>query len=79
MYSEYYGSFELIEFSARFLLSMLEQCMKTYRSALLARGKIPPDVHFHAFGDDVFSALDCLDETLLPESGDVRFKIGRNR
>jgi len=75
--SEYYGGFELIEFSAPFLLSLLERCIDRYRQRLLAKGKIPPDIFFRAFPDDVFSGLDFLDQTLLPEGGHVRLRIDR--
>jgi hypothetical protein len=76
LYSEYYGAFELISFSAPFLSSLLDRCITAYRAHLLAKGKIPPDVHFHVFGGDVFSELRFLDEALLPEGGSVRFRIG---
>lgn len=72
--SEDYGRFELIEFPARFLLSVLENCTKTYQAAHLAKGKIPPDVHFHAFSDEMPLHLDLLDESLLPKGGRVQFK-----
>jgi hypothetical protein len=75
LYSEYYGAFEIIEFPAQFLLLLLEQCVSTYRSALLAKGKVPPAVHFYVFGDDMFTELNLLDTDLLPEGGDVRFRI----
>lgn len=72
--SEYYGRFELIEFSCRFLLSLLDNCIRNYRAALIAKGKLPPDVFFQAFGDEMFSHLQLLDEALLPSSGPVRLK-----
>ena len=75
-YSDYYGAFEMIEFSAQFLLGCLERCIETYRRHLLAKGKIPPNIHFHGFGDEMMSGLAFLDEEFLPEGGAVRFKIG---
>jgi hypothetical protein len=77
LHSEYYGSFELVEFPAAFLLRSLDCCIAQYRAHLLAKRKIPPSVHFHAFPDDVFAGLEFLDETLLPEGGNVRLKIGK--
>jgi len=76
LYSEYYGAFELIAFPARFLSTCLKTCVDSYRSHLLKKRKIPPAIHFHAF-DDIFSNLQLLDQTLLPEGGKVRLKIGR--
>lgn len=74
LYSEYYGAFELIEFPAKFLLSLLDRCIRTYRAHLVATGKLPPDVHFQAFPDGVLEELDLLDESLLPEQRQVRFR-----
>lgn len=74
-HSPYYGSFELICFSASFLISLLNRCLATYRSHLLKKAKLPPDVHFHAFPNDPLS-LDLMDHSLLPEGGRLRFKIG---
>jgi hypothetical protein len=75
--SEYYGPFELIEFPGQFLLSLLESCIQTYRAHLLARGKLPPPILFHAFPEDVLERLDLLDESLLAEGGRVRLDVGR--
>lgn len=78
LHSEYYGSFELVEFPAALLLRYLDHCIAQYRGHLLAKGKIPPSVHFHVFNDDdIFSGLQFLDETLLPEGGDVRLKLNK--
>lgn len=68
-HSDFYGAFEMIEFLAQFLLGCLERCIDTYRRHLLATGKIPPNIHFHGFGDDVMSGLAFLDQGLLPEAG----------
>ena len=72
----FYGRFELIEFPARFLLLLLERRIATYRAALVARGKLPPDV-FYASPGDIFESLDLSDHELLPEGGRVRFKTNR--
>jgi hypothetical protein len=77
LYSPFYGRFELVEFPARFLLLLLERCIATYRAALVARGKLPPDIHSYAFPSDIFESLDLLDQELLPEGGRVRFKTNR--
>jgi hypothetical protein len=74
MQSDYYGALELIEFPARFLLSLLERCITTYRASLVVKERVPPSVYFNAF-DNLFEALDLLDHELLPEGGRVRFKI----
>jgi hypothetical protein len=76
-HSEHYGSFELIEFSAKFLLGCLKNCIKTYRAHLLVKKKIPPDIHFYGFGDDLVEGLEFLDESLLPEGGKVRMRFKR--
>jgi len=76
LYSEHYGSFEVIGFSAQFLRSLLDRCIVTYHAHLLAKGKLPPDVLFHVFGDDILSEVEFLDETLLPLGGQVRLRIG---
>jgi hypothetical protein len=77
LYSPFYGRFELVEFPARFLLLLLERCIATYRAALVARGKLPPDVYFYASPGNIFESLDLLDHELLPEDGRVRFKTNR--
>ena len=75
--SDYYGPFELIEFPATFLLSLLDNCITTYRANLTAKGKVPPSIHFYAFSDDVFRSLDLFDHDLLAEGGRVRFRMDR--
>lgn len=72
-----HGKHELIQFSAPFLLSLLERCIDRFRQHLLGKGKIPPDMHFHAFPDEIYAGLDFLDQDLLPEGGQVRLKINR--
>lgn len=77
LHSRYYGPFEVMEFPAKFLLALLERCVRTYREHLLAKGKLPPDVHFGAFPDDVYAELDLLDADLLPEIRRARLKVDR--
>jgi hypothetical protein len=66
MYSEFYGPFQLVEFPAQFLASLLSDCIRNYRKRLEVTGKLPPNVHFEMFPEDPFGRLDLLDETLLP-------------
>jgi len=74
VYSDYHGKYELVEFPARVLLSVLEQSIKTYRAALVGKGKIPPAVHFFAFPGNIFESLELLDTELLPDVGRIRLK-----
>lgn len=74
--SEYYGDFELVAFPSTFLSDCLRACIRSFRTHLLHKGKIPPDIHFHAF-EDLWSNVNLIDDTLLPESGEVRLKIGK--
>ena len=76
-YSEYYGNFELVEFSAKYLMNLLDQCIINYRRYLLEKGKLPPDVYFFGVGDDMLEQLKFLDESLLPEGGAVRLAVKR--
>jgi hypothetical protein len=76
LFSEYFGSFELIEFPAKFLVNCVDSSITTYRAHLLAKGKVPPSIHFFAFRD-VMSNLQFLDDSLLPEGGALRFKFAR--
>jgi hypothetical protein len=62
-----------VEFPAKFLVGVLQKCMTTYRAHLLARGKFPPDVHFHVFGDESFRYLEFLDQDVLPKGRDLKF------
>lgn len=66
LWSRFYGPFQLMEFPAQFLHSLLSQCIRNYRRRLEVLGKVPPDVHFSMFPNDAFERLDLLDETLLP-------------
>lgn len=75
MHSEYYGGFLLVEFPAQFLAGLCRQCMATYQQHLLAKGKVPPDIHFQAFGDEMFPLIQLLDEELLPETRSVGLKL----
>lgn len=66
LYSQYYGPFQLVELPAYFLAELFDECLQNYRKKLEARRKVPPDVHFEMFPDDVLSHLELLDHTLLP-------------
>ncbi len=70
----YFGSYLLVEFPAKFLVGVLRNCMKTYRAHLLAKGKFPPDVHFHVFGEESFRYIEFLDERALPRSGELKLQ-----
>lgn len=70
-YSDYYGSFRLIEFPARFLFQLLRNCLRSYEHHLAATRKLPPDIHFQAFDDDALDSLEFLDVELLPRGGPV--------
>lgn len=73
LYSEYYPSFSLIEFPARFLTEVLRNCLKTLGQHMLATGKLPPDVHSHAFGFGL-DHLQFLDTDLLPDIVRLKFR-----
>jgi hypothetical protein len=66
MYSECYGPFQLVEFPARFLEALFVGCIRNYRQRLEQTRKIPPDIHFEMFPDDLFAHLELLDQSLLP-------------
>ena len=51
LYSEYYPSFRFLMFPAAFLVKLLRNCLGTVRQHLAATQKLPPDVHFHIFGE----------------------------
>lgn len=67
MYSEYYGSFQVIEFPAQFLVSLLSDCITNYNKRLEKTGKLPPNVHFEISSDDPLSHSNLLDTSLLPK------------
>lgn len=67
MYSEFYGPFQFVEFPARFLSSLLSQCIQNYRRRLEATGKVPPDVHLEMFPEDPLEYAELIDEDLLPK------------
>jgi hypothetical protein len=72
--SPYFGSYCLVEFPAKFLVTVLRNSLKTYRAHLLAKGKFPPDVHSHVFGDEVFRYIEFLDEAALPKGGELKLQ-----
>lgn len=75
LYSDYYGAFRMIEFPARFLSQLLRNCLTSYERHLCAKGKVPPDVHFQAFDDDMIDNLEFLDEGLLPLGGPIGLRL----
>jgi hypothetical protein len=74
LYSPYYPPFMFVKFPAPFLLELVFNCVKTLKQRMLATGKLPPDVHFHAFGTGA-GDLQFLDEELLPKGGDLRLQL----
>jgi hypothetical protein len=64
--SEYNGPFQLVEFPAYFVAALFAECKRNYRKQLEAIRKVPPNIHFEMFPDDLFSHLELLDQTLLP-------------
>jgi hypothetical protein len=79
LHSEYYGSFMLLQFPAQFLLELLQNSLETIRRAMLARGLVPPDVHWHLFGDDHLDTLKFLDMSLLPQTLTLGIQRARGR
>ena len=76
--SEYYGSFVLVEFPARFLASLMHDCIEGYRFHLIAKGKVPPDILFQVCEGEVLKYARLVDSDLLPEGGPVKFaKLAR--
>jgi len=65
LYSEYYPPFLFVKFPGPFLIELLRNCMQTLHRKMLATGKLPPDVHFHAFGFGPNEYLPFLDEELV--------------
>jgi len=74
LYSPYYPPFMFVKFPAPFLVELILNCMKTLKEKMLATGKLPPDVHYHAFGPGA-DDLQFLDEELLPKSTGVRHQL----
>lgn len=54
----------LMMFPAPFLLELLRNCLTTLKHAMLARGRVPPGVHWQLFGYDL-DKLHLLDRSLL--------------
>jgi hypothetical protein len=77
LYSEYYPPFMTLKFSGPFLLKLLRNCLRTLREAWLAKGKVPPDVHWHLFGYGL-DKLHLLDADLLPEARSLRIQRYRS-
>lgn len=66
MYSRYYGPFQFVEFPAHFLATLFGDCIRNYRKRLEVTQKLPPDIHFDMFPEDIFSHPELLDHRLLP-------------
>jgi hypothetical protein len=77
LFSEYYGDFLHVEFPAKFLASLLQNCIDGYRHHLIARGKLPPDILFQVFEADAVTCARLVDSDLLPGGGPVRFAVPR--
>jgi len=75
--SGYFGPYFLTEFPARFLVCILRDCITTYRQHLVAKGKLPPDILFHVFGDDSFKFIELLDEDALAKDQTLRLRISQ--
>jgi hypothetical protein len=75
--SGYFGSYFLAEFPARFLVCVLRDCITTYRQHLVAKGKLPPDILFHVFGDDSFKFIELLDEDALAKDQTLRLRASQ--
>jgi hypothetical protein len=74
LYSELYPPFYFIKFPARFLIQLVQNCLKTLRQKFLATEKLPPDIHWLAFGYDIEARTDLLDTELLGEGRMVRLQ-----
>jgi hypothetical protein len=75
LHSEFYGSFLILGLPGRFLLALLQACLRGYREHLRARQKLPPDVHNAAVGSDWGAHLSWLDSDLLTEAKTLSFKV----
>jgi len=74
-YSDEYGAFYRLEFPARFLRSLLEGSIETYRHHLTAKGVVPAGIHWLVFGEDSAKYLKFMDETSFAEYGAVRLRL----
>lgn len=74
LYSEYYPPFMFFEAPALFLMEILENCLRTVHKKMLATKKLPPDIHYYAFGSGTEN-LNVLEDKLLPIGRDIRFHI----
>jgi hypothetical protein len=74
LYSEHYPPFMFIKFPGPFLLELLRNCMRTVKHEMLAKGKLPPDAHFHVFGTNMGGSTEFLDSELLPKPYGLKFQ-----
>lgn len=77
LYSVYYPESMLLSFSGPFLVRLLRDCLRTLREAWIAKGKVPPDVHWHLFGNRI-DEVRLLDIDLLPAARSLRIQRTRN-
>jgi hypothetical protein len=63
-----------VKFPAPFLVELVINCVKSLKQNMLTTGKLPPDVHFHAFGSDS-DDLEFLDAELPPKGSGVRLQL----
>ena len=75
--TEDYGPYHLLEFPVHFLLNTLRQCARTFRTQIVKKGKLPPDVFFHVLTEDMFEYLELLDHEMLPKPQYLKFHEGQ--
>jgi hypothetical protein len=74
--SEFYPPFMFVKFPAAFLLKLLRNCIGSLRATWIAKGTVPPDVHWHIFGSGL-DEIRMLDRTLLTVP--INLRIQRSR
>lgn len=77
LYSEDYPPFMFLKFSGPFLLTLLRNCLRTLREAWSAKGRIPPDAHYHLYGYGL-DEINVLDSSLLPVPRNLGFQRQRS-
>jgi len=74
-YRREYGTWLLLEFPAKFLRSLLERCIKTYKHHLIVKGVVPVGIHWLVFGEDNGKSLRYMDDQTLGEYGTARLRL----
>jgi len=74
-YSDYYGAFYRLEFPARFLRSLIECCIETYKHHLIVKGVVPAGIHWLVFGENSGRYLRLMDENSYDEYTAVRLRL----